>query len=383
MSDSETNNNARYKEIRKVTLIGSAVDLSLGVAKIIVGIVGSSQALLADGIHSLSDLVTDFMVLFAAKQASHPADEEHPYGHARIETVMTVALGIALIAVATGIAYDAIRRLFDPELLLHPGWGALVVAAISIVSKEAIYRYTSRTANRLRSNLLHANAWHSRSDAISSVIVVIGVAGSMAGLDYLDAVAAIGVAAMIVKIGWDLVWHSLRELVDTGLEPERVDAISECIRSVDGVLTTHMLRTRKMGADALVDVHIQVGPRLSVSEGHQISETVRARIIHDIEEVTDVLVHIDPEDDEQATPCCTLPLRHSLMQRVQACWQHIEAAAEVENVTVHYLGGKVYLEVLLPLRVLQSGQNADTLQRRFREVLEDQKDIGGIELLFH
>lgn len=382
MSDIE-NNNTRYKEIRKVTLIGSAVDLSLGVAKIVVGVVGSSQALLADGIHSLSDLVTDFMVLFAAKHASYPADEEHPYGHARIETVMTVALGIALIAVATGIAYDAIRRLFDTDLLLHPGWAALVVATISIVLKEAIYRYTLHASNKLRSNLLRANAWHSRSDAISSVIVVIGVAGAMAGLDYLDALAAVGVAAMIVKIGWDLVWHSLRELVDTGLEPERVEAIRECIQSVDGVLTTHMLRTRKMGADALVDVHIQVSPRVSVSEGHQISETVRAVIIRDIEEVTDVLVHIDPEDDEQATPCCKLPLRHVLLERAKACWQEIEVAAQIENVTLHYLDGKAYLEVLLPLAVLQSVQNADTLQRRFREVLEGQKDIGGIELYFH
>ena len=259
----------RYIEVRRVTLVGSVVDLLLGVSKIVIGYAAYSQALIADGIHSLSDLATDIMVIFASKHASRGADEDHPYGHERIETVTTVILGVALLLVGIGIAYDAVNRLFDPETIIIPTMSAMVVAVLSIISKEIIYHYTMRSARRLRSNLLRANAWHSRTDAISSVIVVIGLLGAMAGLYYLDAVAAVAVAFMIAKIGWDLGYTSLRELIDTGLDAERIAEIENMIRDVDGVKTLHMLRTRMMGSEALVDVHIQVEPKLSVSEGHQ------------------------------------------------------------------------------------------------------------------
>lgn len=373
----------RYREARKVTLAGSLVDLLLGVAKIVVGLVNHSQALVADGIHSLSDLVTDFMVLFAAKHASREADEDHPYGHARIETVMTVALGVALIAVAVGLTYDAVRRLFAPELLLHPGWPALVVAGVSIFSKEGIYHYTMRAARRLRSDLLRANAWHSRTDAVSSVIVVVGVAGSMAGLEYLDAVAAVGVAVMVAKIGWDLGWRSVRELVDESLDQERVAAIRDTIQDVSGVRDLHLLRTRRMGGEALVDVHIQVDPRLSVSEGHQVSETVRSRLINEVDEVSDVMVHIDPENDELAQPCKRLPLRGELLKRLNDAWRGLPGADRVEDVTLHYLSGKVDVEVLLPLSVVGSLEEARGLGRRYEQAGRQVPDVGRVRVEFH
>ena len=356
-----TPESARYQETRKVTLIGSVVDLLLGVAKIVVGFSAHSQALIADGVHSLSDLATDFMVLFAAKHASKEADEDHPYGHARFETLMTVGLGIALILVAAGLAWDAIDRLFNPGELLHPGWPALVVAALSIVSKEAIYHYTMYAAKRLRSNLLRANAWHSRSDAISSVVVLVGVAGAMAGLEYLDAVAAVGVALMIAKIGWDLSWHSIRELVDTGLDPEQTEQIRRIILGVDGVKGLHFLRSRRMGPDALVDVHIQVEPRLSVSEGHQVSETVRQNIIDQMDEVADVLVHIDPENDEREQPNRDLPPREVILRQLREAWSGIEGAALVTDVVLHYLHGKVHVDIQVPLDRLQSLEQAREL----------------------
>jgi len=156
---------ARYREIRKVTVVGGVVDLLLGIVKILVGVAANSQALIADGVHSLSDLATDFLVVFAAKHSHREADQEHPYGHGRIETVATVILGVALVMVAIGICYDALHRMRDPELLGHPGVLALLVALVSVVSKEIIYHYTARAARRLRSNMLHANAWHSRSEA--------------------------------------------------------------------------------------------------------------------------------------------------------------------------------------------------------------------------
>jgi len=348
------------------------VELLLGVVKILVGFTAHSQALIADGVHSLSDLATDFLVLFAAKHAHREADEEHPYGHGRIETVATVALGVALTAVAIGISYDALLRLFDPDLLLHPGLLALVIAFISVLAKEAIYHYTVRVARRLRSSLLQANAWHSRSDAISSIVVMIGVGGTMAGLPYLDAIAAVGVALMIAKIGWELLWRSLKELIDTALESEQVDAIRQTILNVPGVRELHMLRTRRSGSDALVDVHILVDPALSVSEGHQIGEFVRAQLIGRVEEVSDVTVHIDPEDDELAPTCAGLPLRDEILRRLDEQWRNLDIVPVIDKVVLHYLSGRVDVDVFLLLdsiiaaharvvsdAMIQAGQNAE------------------------
>ena len=368
----------RYQSVRKVTLIGAVLDLVLGVAKVVVGISAGSQALVADGVHSFSDLATDFLVLFAAKHAHREADTEHPYGHGRIETVATVVLGVALALVAVGIAYDAIRRLLDQDLLMHPGWLALVVAVISVLSKEAIYQYTARAARRLRSKMLLANAWHSRSDAISSIIVVIGVLGSMAGYPYLDAVAAIAVALMIAKIGWELLWKSLQELIDSALDPEQVEAIRKTIMAVDGVRACHMLRTRHSGSDALVDVHILVDPALSVSEGHQIGEAVRWRLIKTVEEVSDVTVHIDPEDDQRASSCADLPLRDEILRQLEQQWQPLDFGERLDKVVLHYLDGQVHIDVFLkdgqqPLPVVE-------LTTAIREAAHKIQDIGVVNV---
>lgn len=377
----------RYKDTVRVTLIGSAVDLFLGVAKIFIGFTAQSQALIADGVHSLSDLVTDVAVLYAAKHSHQEADEEHPYGHGRIETVVTVGLGLALIGVAIGIMIDATHRLFNPNTLLSPGMLALVIAIVSVIAKEIIYQYTMVVARRYRSNMLKANAWHSRSDAISSIIVVVGILGSMAGLTYLDAIAAIGVGIMIAKIGWDLAWHSLKELVDTGLEAERVEAIEKSILNVDGVNTLHILRTRQIGADALVDVHIQVEPYISVSEGHYISETVRSKLIREIEEVIDVMVHIDPEDDEHAPQGIKLPLRHEMLQKIESAWADVEEAKKIENITMHYLQGKIQIELLLPLAILHNAhpevQKAAKLEQCFKQALADVEEISQVTVYYH
>jgi cation diffusion facilitator family transporter len=377
-------NNLRYRETVKVTLIGAVIDLLLGVFKILFGFLSQSQALIADGVHSLSDLATDGIVLYAAKHAHTEADEEHPYGHGRFETVATVGLGIALLLVAVGISIDATLRLFNPEKLLIPGMGALVVAAISIVSKEAIYHYTMHVARKYNSSMLRANAWHSRSDAISSVVVLVGVAGSMAGLWYLDAIAAIGVGLMIAKIGWDLAWHSIRELVDTGLDTERVEAIRQTILDVDGVVSLHVLRTRRMAGEALVDVHIQVAPHISISEGHYVSETVRARVIKEIEEVADVMVHIDPENDEVTPPNTGLPLRRKLMAQLEQQWQGLAAARRIEEVTLHYLEGQIQVELKLPLAILEEDPQSsrDAIQAQFDDVADKLEGVSAITVCY-
>ena len=370
--------NARYQQVRKVTLVGAAVDLLLGGVKILVGVTASSQALIADGVHSLSDLATDFLVLFAAKHSHRKADAEHPYGHGRIETVATVVLGMALAIVAFGIGYDAVRRLLEPALLLHPGWLALVVAMVSVVSKEIIYQYTVRAARRLRSRMLEANAWHSRSDAISSIVVVIGVLGTMAGFPYLDAIAAVAVAVMIAKIGWDLLWKSLQELIDTALDPAAVGEIRNTILGVGGVRACHTLRTRHSGSDVLVDVHIQVDPVLSVSEGHQIGESVRASLLESLEDVSDVTVHIDPEDDELASPCNHLPLRDEILRRLEQQWQSIDVDMKPEQVVLHYLDGKVHVDIFLPVGAGETGAVSSAI----RAAAQQAEDIGEVRVFF-
>jgi len=374
----------RYHEVRKVTLVGSVVDLLLGVVKILVGWAAHSQALVADGVHSLSDLATDFIVLYAAKHSHREADEDHPYGHGRIETLATVGLGIALILVGLGIGLDAVERMNQPDRLLDPGIAALVIAIVSVISKEVIYQYTRSAAKRLRSNMLLANAWHSRSDAISSIVVVIGIGGAMMGHAYLDSVAAIVVAVMIAKIGFDLVRDSSKELIDTALEAEVTDKIRREIFSVDGVRALHMLRSRRSGGDALVDLHVQVDPHISVSEGHQIGDSVRRHLLSCVDEVTDVTVHIDPEDDEEASPCDQLPLRNDL---IEALKRQLAVAGihdvDAEQITLHYLGGTLHIDLCLPLAALDQHPDTRAYIGELKAAVKNIPEIQSVRVTFH
>ncbi len=356
----------RYQEVRKVTLIGSALDFSLGTAKIVIGWMANSQALVADGVHSLSDLLTDFMVLYAAKHSHKEADNEHPYGHGRIETLTTASLGLVLVAIAFGIGYHSIQRLDDNEAVMEFSVLAFSIALISVLTKEWIYRYTVSAARRLRSDMLMANAWHSRSDAFSSMVVLVGIVGVALGHAYLDAIAAVIVAAMIAKIGIDLLRSSTQELIDSALEPEKVALLRQQIVAVNGVRSIHMLRTRKSAGNILVDVHIQVDPRLSVSEGHRIGDVVRQSLLNQEDGITDVTIHIDPENDETIDHCGQLPLREHVIQALKQQWADLPAAA-IENVTLHYLSGGIDVELDLPIEILpnilDAKKQADTLKQ--------------------
>jgi len=379
--DGEDENRARHAKTLKVTLVGSVIDLALGIGKIFVGLLNHSQALIADGLHSLSDLATDVLVIYASKHANRGADEEHPYGHARIETAATVILGVTLIAVAGGVCYDAVKRLFNPDLLLHPGWVALAIASLSIISKEIIYHYTMAAAKQLRSNMLKANAWHSRTDAISSILVVIGILGTMAGLTYLDAIAAIAVAVIIAKIGWDLGWRGLRELVDTSLDKEQVAEIRKSIIDADGVESLHMLRTREMGGEALVDVHVQVSPLLSVSEGHHVGESVRKKLIDEFPHVSDVMVHVDTENDQAAAASLNLPGRNFLKRHLSEVFSGLEMAGKIRRTTLHYIDGQLHAEIILPLALL-SDSDPETIKQQFQDRVRNDKYISLLTILF-
>lgn len=373
----------RKKEIQRVTLWGVFINLILAMGKLIIGFIANSHALIADGLHSLSDLISDGMVLLAAKHSHMDADEDHPYGHGRYETLATIGVGFFLFLVALGIAIDAIIRLIEPASLTAPGMLALVVAAISIVSKEMLFQLTIKVARRIKSKMLIANAWHHRTDSISSIVVLIAIAGAMWGLPILDDVAAIVVAVMIAQIGWELSYSSIQELVDTALEPEKVDAIKEKIMDVDGVEQLHMLRTRRMGHQALVDVHILVDSNLSVSEGHQISEAVEQVLTENFDEINDVTVHIDPEDDEESPHSCkTLPLRSEMLDLLKQAWSDIPETRQMKGVTLHYLDGLVNVEIVLPLSVLDNLQAADRLNAKLLKATESLDHIRKVDVFY-
>jgi cation diffusion facilitator family transporter len=322
-------------------------------------------------------------VIYAAAHHAHQGpDEKHPYGHGRFETAATLALGGLLILVAGGIIWDAADRLFNPERLLQPTALALLVAGVSILAKELLYHYTMRVARRIRSEMLKANAWHHRSDAVSSVAVLIGVGGTMAGLPYLDTIAAVVVGLMIARIGWGLGQGAIRELVDSSLDEEQVWKINEAIFSIGGVNDLHMLRTRSSGGQASVDVHVLVDPWLSVSEGHQISQAVIDRLMVEFDEISDVTVHIDAEDDETAMPCQGLPLRKDAVDMLEERWREIPEMKKRERILLHYLDGRIHVDVHLPMECYPGEQERTALLALMKKGVEDIGEFGEVKLYF-
>lgn len=334
----------RYQESRKATLYGALKNSLLGCLKTILGITGHSHALLADGIHSFADLLTDLLVLITAHWGSQEADANHPYGHQRIETAGSMLLAFLLMVTGGIIAYEAVLHCFiAPE---KPHFYALLVALLSTVLNELVYQYTRHTAKKIQSNLLHANALHHRSDAASSLIVLIGITGAYVGWYWLDPLAAGIVGLLIIKMGGELAWSSISELVDTGVKPELLEKIDQIIQETSGVKTIHQLRTRSMGGAIFVDVHILVEPWYSVSEGHHIAERVHQRLKKNLDEVKDVTVHVDSEDDTTFYQSQQLPTRETLLktlhEKTGICWE-----TTFSVITIHYLNGQIFLDVYL------------------------------------
>lgn len=339
--------NARKKVTQRVALVGMGVNIFLVIAQIIGGILTHSQALIADAMHTLSDLVGDIIVLFASHHAGKKADANHPYGHGRIETLATVVLGLLLSGVAVVIFLKAWARLTSDAPLVLPDASAMWFAALAIIGKEGLYQYTVRVAKQIRSPMLKASAWHHRSDALSSVLVLAAIGGAQLGYPWLDAVAALIIAVMIFYMAIQLLLESTSELVDTGLSTEEAQKITDYIHTLSGVEDVHMLRTRKMGGNVFADAHIQVASHISVSEGHKIADYVTQQLEQHFPEVTDVTVHIDPEDDEVAETSYELPNRPEVLAalkadaRTQALW------ADMSRIVMHYLDGKIELDIYL------------------------------------
>lgn len=351
----------RYREGRTVTWVSVAVNLVLTVTQIAVGTVAHAQSLVADGFHSLSDLVADFMVLVANYHSRHPADAGHPYGHHRIETVASFALGLLLVATGGAILWAGAGRIQHLDDLPPVAPVALWVAIATLAAKEGLFRYMLRVGERLRSPMLIANAWHARSDAASSLVVTAGIAGSLFGYPLLDPVAAVIVGFMILRMGAAFSWDALRELMDEGVSDLEVAAIRETVRTTPGVLDLHELRTRRMAQKILIDAHVQVDAHISVSEGHRIGDEVRRRVLTSHPDVLDMLVHIDPEDDMRLGGFTNLPDRQTLLRHLAEVLAD-QRFPEAKKVQLHYLGGRVEAEVLV---AVPEAPNAD--QWAYRE----------------
>jgi cation diffusion facilitator family transporter len=275
------------------TWVSVVVNVVLSTTQIVVGVFAKSQGLIADGLHSLSDLVADFVVLFASHHSKKDADEDHPYGHQRFETAASLVLGLLLLAVGVGMVWSALLKLQSPESIATVHVSALWVALGAIAAKEFLFRYMLQVAKAVKSGMLVANAWHARSDAASSLVVSLGLIGNLAGYPLLDPIAALIVGFMIGKMGWGFGWDAMHDLMDRAVDEQEVQAIRETLANTPGVAGVHDVRTRKMGDMVVVDAHIEVDASLTVEAGHNIAVAARQAVMQR-HRVLNLMTHVDP-----------------------------------------------------------------------------------------
>ncbi len=335
----------KHAVARKSTFVSVALNLVLMTLQVAIGVFAHSQALIADGVHSLADLISDFIVLVANRASAEKPDADHNYGHRRYETVASLFLGALLVTVGVGMLWRAGTRLANMDNIPAVHVSALVVAVLVLLSKEALFRYMLRQAERVRSAMLIANAWHARSDAASSLVVAVGIVGSLFGVRLLDPIAAAIVGFLVARMGWVFGWDALQDLSDRALDETAADDIRQLLMTTAGVRDVHELRTRKMGDLALVDAHILVDPLISVSEGHYIAESARTRVMTD-KRVLDALIHVDPENDALAHPPARLPTRAAVAALVDA--ELAKHGLRAAGLNVHYLSTGLDVDITLP-----------------------------------
>ena len=277
----------------RTTWVSVAVNVVLSAIQLVVGVWASSQALIADAIHSLSDLVSDFVVLFAGHHSRKDADTDHPYGHYRFETAASLVLGVILLTVGLGMAWSAVQKLESPESIPTVHAFALWVAGGALVAKELLFRYMLRVAKKVKSSMLVANAWHARSDAASSLVVSLGIIGNLLGYTILDPIAALIVGLMVGKMGWDFGYDAFNDLMDRSVDEREVQGIKRTLLKTPGVLGVHDIRTRKMGDMIVVDAHIEVDATLTVEAGHNIAVAARQAVMQR-HRVLNLMTHVDP-----------------------------------------------------------------------------------------
>jgi cation diffusion facilitator family transporter len=368
----------RYLAVKKANNIGGFVNLCLAVIKISFGIIGNSSALLADGIHSFSDLLTNAFVWIASSLGQAAPDENHPYGHRRFETLGCFSLGFFLIAVALFIAYEGIEAIIHrhfpvPEALT--AW----VAVISIIANESVFRYSLAISKKVNSNLLKGNAYHSRADSLSSILVLIGILGALAGFPFCDDIAAVLVAGFILKIGIHLSWQAVYELSDASVDEQELRKFQNIILNIEGVRHMHRLRTRKMADKIFLDVHVLIAPYTSASEGHYIGETVRYHLMKTNANLDDVTVHIDTEDHPETMPEHLLPGRKIVEAFIFKALEPKIKKEDVARIDLFYF--EKYLEIGLLLKAhLLTQQPLDIWKNLIDQNIHDMKQIKKINI---
>ncbi len=361
---------ARYRATAVVTILGAVANIILSLIKCIAGWLGNSHALFADGMHSLSDLLADTIVLLASKFGNRAADKKYPYGHERIETAATIAVAGFLIFAALGIIVSGTKHIIDSgtNTYIHPY--VLWIAVLALVINESIYWITLSVAKKIRSEMLIAHAWHRRSDAATSLIVLIGIIGSMLGIHYLDGVAAIVVGLFILRMGWKMGKNSFEELIDRGLDETELQKIKEAIRSIEGVRTLHQLRTRLMAGKIFADVHIIVDPFISVSEGHYIGDQVYLVLEKNFPTIEDITVHVDSENDEFDQNTRLMPSRKSVLKKLESLKQQLPEYEFLHLKNIHYLQNRLLLELAFPTSVLERN-SLKSLEAAYFKVLKE------------
>jgi cation diffusion facilitator family transporter len=343
----------RTKACFQANLISTVSDILLTGAKLSAGILGNSAAMIADGIHSASDIVTDLVVLISMKISQQDADEDHPYGHGRFETLASLFISIVLLIVAVGIIWDASLQLLTVNQ--SPTQIAAWAALASIFIKEVLFRYNYQVGTKFNAKAIISNAWHHRSDAISSIAALFGIIGAMAGYPILDSVAAIVVAFIIAKTGLDLTKQAINELADTTIEQQVINHLTEQLNNLPGVVSVHQLRARRHGPDILADVHVVVPHHYTVSEGHKVAESVIKHVKTKEHNFTEVIVHIDTDDSEELFP--DTPLRQDLEQQIKKAIQ--TANTSLINLYPHYTRKGLKLDIILAM----NDQHRDALDK--------------------
>ncbi|MBM6549705.1 cation diffusion facilitator family transporter [Marinomonas ostreistagni] len=362
---------------QRVTVVGAIWDALLGVLKIIAGLFSQSQALVADGIHSLSDLVTDVFVYIASSNARQAPDQKHPYGHLRFETLTTVILGVVLIVVATGIVFEA----FNADTQPVATWYGVAAVILTLIVKEAIFHYTHRAGKQIGSKLLIANAWHSRSDALSSVAVLAGLVGVYFGYAWADQVASVIVGILIGKIAVEMIWENLAELVDTSPDPKTIEHIKATADQLKHVMAPHDVRARSMAGKIFLDMHIHVPAHATVSEGHYLSDLVVYTIKQAHPNVQDVMVHVDTDDhiqsDTQADshqgkpPALKLPARDQVLADLGFMLRSHREYLDLDATQLHYLDRTLYIHLIAKAKLAPS----QDYERLSQSILMDMQNI--------
>ncbi|OSM00123.1 putative cation diffusion facilitator family transporter [Magnetofaba australis IT-1] len=339
----------RFQASDRCILIGAIVNILLSVGKVAAGIIGNSAALVADGVHSASDLVSDAVVWLSSRIARQAPDEEHPYGHGRYETLAILMIGLLLLGVAVGIVIDAVGRIEDVKSVQTPTMLALAAVIVSIISKEGLFHYTKAVGEKHKLRSLIANAWHHRSDAVSSIAAMVGIVGAQMGWPVLDPVAAAVVAAILAKVSYEFIRDAMREFTESAsaVDKEIQERINAVIEGNTEVRSLHLMKARRAGPDVYVEIHLVVNAYLSVSEGHQIAENIRMAVVNGVSDVTDVLVHIDPEDDSDKPMPVDYPQRKEIRDLIKLELRSAQNLTDVQNLILHYTRDGIVADMTL------------------------------------